>query len=67
MNTVLGNEFVLQTLPDLGNSYVPEGLAIEYIYVYMVKDVRTYKGVQLKPNFQHTGTWLAAAWLPHLC
>ena len=36
--------------------------------VHILNHVRIHKAVQLESEFQHTGTWSAAGWLPHrLC
>jgi hypothetical protein len=49
---------VLQTLPDLNNSYIPE------LTANVVKDSCINNEVQYKSKIKHTGTRSAAAW-PH--
>jgi len=60
----------LQTLQNLGNSYVPGSCGSSWIFLkpelvtQAVKYICTSKGFRLKSKIQYTGGWLAAARLP---
>jgi hypothetical protein len=64
-------QILLQTLLDLGYSYVPEGqvkvgfcASQNLVYIWSAVCV-IHKAVQLKSKLQHTGTCLVTTGLPH--